>query len=220
MNNQVKPTGKSEITKYSAVKPLFNSKQLNVLNAKTPKDRTYTRPAKGGGEWTYVKGSYIRKRLDRAFGNAWTFEVQTSLKEAYEVALATKVCIVKGKLSVLTFSDELNQYITVSKEQFGRTEVKFKTENVFGPNGELVYETNKYGKRVPKKIPTNDPLDFGNDMKGAVTDCLKKCASLFGVAADIYEQEEYQEIILDEEKSFRVEESVVSEIVDANRENE
>ena len=40
----------------------------------------------------------------------------------------------------------------------------------------------------------NEPLDFGNDMKAATSDCLKKCASLLGIAADVYEAEEFQEI--------------------------
>ena len=33
-------------------------------------------------------------------------------------------------------------------------------------------------------------------MKAAVSDCLKKCASLFGIAADVYEADEFIEITI------------------------
>lgn len=71
---------------------------------------------------------------------------------------------VKGKLTVRgTKPGE-----TISKMQFGRAEVK------------LVKGTNKM-------------LDYGNDLKAASTDALKKCASLLGIASDIYGKSEYKE---------------------------
>lgn len=53
----------------------------------------------------------------------------------------------------------------VSKMQFGRADVKMKD-----------------GK----------PLDYGNDLKAAASDSLKKCASMLGIASDIYGKEEYK----------------------------
>ena len=38
------------------------------------------------------------------------------------------------------------------------------------------------------------PLDFGNDMKASVSDCLKKCSSLMGIASDVYEESEFMEV--------------------------
>ena len=42
-------------------------------------------------------------------------------------------------------------------------------------------------------------------MKAATSDCLKKCASLFGIGADVYEPEEFMEmeIIGSDENSSR-----------------
>ena len=37
-------------------------------------------------------------------------------------------------------------------------------------------------------------LDYGNDLKAAATDALKKCASELGIASDIYGSEEFKEI--------------------------
>lgn len=149
-------------------KSLLNTNQVQKLWNSTPGKYKYTRPAKGGGQWTYIKASYVRQVLDSVFGFNWTFEVDTSLKEAFEVAQVTKVCIVKGTLTGRVKED--GQWVELSKTQFGRCEVKFKKDS------------------------NNVPLDFGNDMKAATSDCLKKCASLFGIGGDVYEADEFIEI--------------------------
>lgn len=41
---------------------------------------------------------------------------------------------------------------------------------------------------------SEEPLDLGNDYKASATDCLKKCASKFGIASDIYGKNEFREI--------------------------
>ena len=71
---------------------------------------------------------------------------------------------VKGKLTV----HGMRAGQTISKTQFGRADIKYKRG-------------------------TKDMLDFGNDLKGATSDALKKCASMFGIASDIYGKGEYKE---------------------------
>ena len=56
----------------------------------------------------------------------------------------------------------------ISKSQFGRKEVAFKKD-------------------------TKIALDYGNDLKAATTDALKKCASMLGIASDIYGKENYKQ---------------------------
>jgi len=58
---------------------------------------------------------------------------------------------------------------TITKTQFGRADIKFY-----------------------KDKPTQ-AVDFGNDLKAAATDALKKCASQLGIAADVYGKSEYKE---------------------------
>ena len=65
----------------------------------------------------------------------------------------------------LTVKDPAGHEIT--KMQFGRADIKMKK--------------------------TGGMLDFGNDLKGASTDALKKCASLLGIASDIYGKTEYKQ---------------------------
>ena len=58
----------------------------------------------------------------------------------------------------------------ISKEQYGGSAIKF-TKEIY-KDGILV---------KPSKV-----MDIGNDLKSASSDALKKCASLFGIASDVY----------------------------------
>lgn len=73
---------------------------------------------------------------------------------------------VQGKLTIL---DPETRQPMIVKEQFGRAEIKFKRG-------------------------TQTPLDYGNDLKAAATDALKKCASELGIASDIYAGNEFKDI--------------------------
>lgn len=152
-----------------APKSILNANQIQKTFNSTLSKYKYSRPAKGGGNWTYVRASYVRRVLDSVFGFNWDFDIHTGLAEAFEVSKLTGVCVVKGTISARTLVD--GQWIEISKTQFGRAEVKFKKD------------LDEFGQRVP--------LDFGNDMKAATSDCLKKCASLFGIASDVYEADEF-----------------------------
>ena len=141
----------------------LNTQQLDFILQGTPKSAIRERPAKGGGTWKYVSGTYVRKVLNMAFGFDWSFEIKD-----YQYDIAVGQAFVQGRLTVNTNGK------TITKEQFGRQEIKFKT----------AYENGK-------KVRTNIPLDIGNDLKGAATDALKKCSADFGIAMDVYAPEEF-----------------------------
>lgn len=71
---------------------------------------------------------------------------------------------VLGRLTV--YSEDGSRKIV--KSQFGRSEVKYK----------------QGGKEL---------LDYGNDLKAASSDALKKCASMLGIARDIYGKGDYKQ---------------------------
>lgn len=156
-----------DIKQVTRTQSLLNENQIQKIWNSTPERYKYSRPAKGGGNWTYIKSSYVRKVLDSVFGFNWSFDIETSLSEAFDVAKLTKSCVVKGVLTCRVKSD--GQWVDLKKTQFGRSDVKFKKDS-------------------------QEPLDFGNDMKAATSDALKKCASLFGIGADVYEAGEFMEI--------------------------
>lgn len=70
---------------------------------------------------------------------------------------------VRGRLTVHS-SDGKH---SIRKEQFGRSEVKQKRD----------------GAGI---------LDYGNDLKSAASDALKKCASMLGIARDVYGKSDYK----------------------------
>jgi len=49
-------------------------------------------------------------------------------------------------------------------------------------------------KDIMYRKGTDEPLSLGNDMKAAATDALKKCAAEIGIAADIYNKQDFREI--------------------------
>ena len=76
--------------------------------------------------------------------------------------------IVKGKLTCNSNGK------TIVKMQFG--------------NKDIIYRKLQQGETE------RQPLSIGNDLKAAATDCLKKCAAEIGIAADIYNKEDFQSI--------------------------
>ena len=134
----------------------LNKKQLQMLLKHTPEKYVRTRPAKGGGQWKYVSGGYVKKVLNMMFGFNWTFEV-------VEKTIIHGEAIVLGKLTIQSNGT------TITKMQFGN-------------------------KEIICKRGTDQPLSIGNDLKSATTDALKKCAAELGIAADIYNAEEFREV--------------------------
>ena len=181
-----------DISQVTRTQSLLNQNQIQKIWNSTPDRFKYSRPAKGGGTWTYIKGSYVRKVLDSVFGFNWSFEVETSLAEAFEVAKMTGSIVVKGTLKGQVKSD--GEWVTLAKTQFGRADVKWKMTGQ-APNRRKV---------IDEYTGSPVPLDIGNDFKAATTDCMKKCASLFGIGADVYEADEFMAVEIigsDEAKS-------------------
>lgn len=71
---------------------------------------------------------------------------------------------VQGELTVKSPSGQQS----ITKTQFGRADIKFKRNS-------------------------KEMLDYGNDLKAAASDALKKCASMIGIAADVYGKAEFRE---------------------------
>lgn len=188
-----------DISQVTRTTSLLNQNQIQKIWNSTPSRFKYQRPAKGGGSWTYIKGSYVRKVLDSVFGFNWSFEVETTLAEAFEVAKLTGAVVVKGTLIGRVKSD--GEWVELRKTQFGRADVKWEMTAATTETGTVIYETDKNDRRKPKRVRKIDeytkspiPLDLGNDFKAAATDALKKCASLLGIGADVYEADEFMEI--------------------------
>ena len=94
--------------------------QIQKFFTETPANKVKERPAKGGGSWKYVEGSYVTQVLNSLFGFMWQFEILTPSDQALDMAMKTGSIALQGRLKVKIGDD------WVIKEQYGRKEVAFK----------------------------------------------------------------------------------------------
>jgi len=181
VDQELAPLKNDELNLSLQHSPLDNSQLLHMLQ-KTPQAHIYKRPAKGGGEWDYVTGVYVKKVLNYVFGWLWDFEV---VETDVDLTVSKQVNVL-GRLTVKVYDERINDYVTITKQQYGRADIKFK------------------------KAQPEEPMDLGNDKKSAVTDALKKCASEFGVASDIYGKNEFKDTAqkIKDKKSNQVEDLI------------
>lgn len=173
-----------QLTLTTGKENFFNFEQLKKIRHSTPASMVYKRPAKGGGTWKYVKSADVILALNTTFGGFWDFSIITDEATALEMAVKTKSVVVRGRLTITNPSTG----VSVTREQYGRKDVAFKKG-------------------------TNEPMDFGNDMKAAASDALKKCASQFGLFNDIYRDNELVEIKIVSNEEKEEPESTISEKV-------
>ena len=88
----------------------LNAYQLKMLLKKTQPQYVHKRPAKGGGEWEYVTGGYVKKVLNIMFGFDWSFEIVDQMIIHGEV-------VVKGKLTCHSNGR------TIVKMQYGNKDI-------------------------------------------------------------------------------------------------
>lgn len=67
-------------------------------------------------------------------------------------------------------------------------------------NGRTIVKMQFGNKDIMFRKNSDIPLSVGNDLKAAATDALKKCAAEIGIAADIYNKEDFKEINVNTEE--------------------
>ena len=144
-----------------------SKEQIELIFSRTPKGHVHTRPGKGGEQWEYVTGVYVKKVLNYLFGWLWDFEVLN--QGNVEVGGKIIQVWVQGKLTIKQQTKNGIEEV-MTKTQYGGADVKYLKSN------------------------TKIPMDFANDLKSATTDALKKCASEIGIASDIYGKNEFREL--------------------------
>lgn len=82
----------------------------------------------------------------------------------------------------------------VINEQVAGGQVIVKGRLTCRVNGRSIVKMQYGCKEIMYKRGTTDPLNLGNDFKAAATDSLKKCAAELGIAADVYNKEDFKEI--------------------------
>jgi len=166
---------KDELTK--AENNILNDKQLDLLLGKTPENHIYKRPGKGGGEFRYVTGIYMKKSLNFLFGWDWDFEVME-----FDVNMTAMQAIVLGKLTCRTGGK------TIVKTQFGRVDIKQKrdgsgildlgndlkaaaTDALKKCASEIGIASDVYGEKEFKEIKVQPEETFGEKHKEQMKRC-------------------------------------------------
>lgn len=141
---------------------------------------------KGSGKnsATYVKGSTVIDKLNATFGYAgWSWEIIKSWVQESEEKV-TKVKYENGRKVNLPESDWIYEKQLPVAHVIGRLSVDFERED-----GSI--------KTVTRMAPGAQPLVGGqseqeNMFKGAHTDALKKAATTFGIALELYRDDNEQ----------------------------
>ncbi len=105
--------------KYSLVNTWLGNKQILRILRRTPAQYVHTRPGKGGGQWEYVSGAYVRKVLNFVFGWLWDFEV--TKQEVVGLQSGYGQVIVLGRLTVK--DSKGNSLVKMSS---GRADIKYR----------------------------------------------------------------------------------------------
>ena len=169
----------------------FNKETLDALNARfDTKDIKTRKDLYSGKILSYIEGYKVIERLNSVFKGSWSFQILS--KEVIE-----NVILIEGRLTING----------INKEQFGAQKISFgppilkevsQPENPDAPK--------KRGRKKKVLVPSNIPINLGYDMKAATTDCIKKCASLFGIGLYLYGEDEVLEVASHSEPIVALEE--------------
>ena len=92
----------------------------------------------------------------------------------------------------------------VVSEQVVGKQVIVKGKLTCRVNGRQIVKMQFGCKEVICRSGTETPLNLGNDFKAAATDALKKCAAELGIAADIYNKQDFKEITVNPQSNDQV----------------
>jgi len=167
-----------------AIKSAFTQEQVLEILTPTPDDQKEKEIDSQGRPYYTVKASYVKKRLNAIFGFNYDFQILT--ENHYQ---NSNEVVVKGRL---TIRDKNNN--PVFRDQFGKSSTKLTVT--------------KDGNRSINRLS-----DIGNTFKSASSDCLKKCASEFGLFWDIYNQEPQQSDSVEIKEELSIQETQVNEMI-------
>jgi len=143
---------------------LSTDQKLRILQ-RTPAKFIKKRPGKGGMEVDYVEGGYVKKTLNYIFGfTGWSFEILDHGSYGEDESVW-----VKGRLTLKVRDNKTGKLVDIIKEQFG-------------------------SKDVARLKDSKEVISYGDDLKAAATDALKKCASEIGIASDVYSPDLFKDV--------------------------
>ncbi len=77
----------------------------------------------------------------------------------------------------------------VLDQQVGKKQVWVRGELSVRAKGHTIVKGQFGGADIKLNRTTGEPVSIADDLKAAASDCLKKCASMLGIAGDVYWQD-------------------------------
>ena len=151
----------------------------NLLKRHTPSKDIKIRTVRGGDQAPYLTGSWFIAQANDLFAHCWSFHI-------HEQGIDNNHAWVRGSVTVTTPAK------VIEIERPDGTIERRKTE------GMTITKHQYGGHEIAKDSKTKQDLDKGDSLKAAATDCLKKCLTLFGIAADVYGSKEEKKLRLAE----------------------
>lgn len=154
-------TENNDIMAMTTIGPLAVSEaQRQILTMETPFEHIRFRQGRGGKQFPYTDTAYVIRTLNLAFGWDWDFEADNE-----EI--------------LYIFPDGIQRPFEARCR--GRLTVRI--------DGRAIIKT-QFGSQPIEFLQNSDvPVSLGDAFKGAASDALKKCASLLGIALDLYDSD-------------------------------
>lgn len=89
-------------------------------------------------------------------------------------------------INLLNQAFSYNWDFRIQDQQVGNKQVWVRGELTVRIGPISIIKAQYGGADIKMNKVTNQPLSIADDLKAAASDCLKKCSSLLGVAADLY----------------------------------
>ena len=151
--------------------PVKLGKQVTqILEDNPPKSIVKTRRGAGGKELSYVSGNYVIDALNRAFGYNWDWTVEKCWIEQF---------VPWTKRGYQGSPDEVKEDVGSVAHVLGTLKVRIHDDTT---NEDVIITKSGLGS---KSIIGNQ-AEQESIYKAAMTDSIKKAASLLGIAADLY----------------------------------
>jgi len=136
----------------------------------TQKEFIKKRKGRGGREYSYVEGWYIKQVLNLATKFQWSSFIDNTLRDGDFI-------IVWGRVEITIAGQKYTQ------SDFGRNEIKYLSCDKIKSIKDACA---KGDKAICKKHTCEQPVDIGDAYKSARTDMIKRCANSWGIAMDVY----------------------------------
>lgn len=157
----------------TAIQTIIAQKQLATLWEPTPKHAIKQRPGAGGKTYNYVNHGFVEFRLNKAFGGDWDLEPLSAFGGNAFHLQQVEVPTGRGNTTETHYSVAVLARLTVRvRDPKTLTVVATIVKEEFGS---------------AEWYPSNE---FGDALKSALSDALKRCGLRLGIALDLYYDDE------------------------------